>query len=60
MNGLNYETLVGAALTLIGVLLIVVVVMATKGPWRVHNPRPFPVRVMDLNRPPSDLEKNPN
>jgi hypothetical protein len=47
----------GGILAVCGAGLIVLVAMATVGPWREHSPRAFPVHIMDLQQPISEPER---
>jgi hypothetical protein len=51
------ETATAAFFILLGIILFAVAGMLVVGPWREPEPRPFPIRVMDLNIPPSPLER---
>jgi hypothetical protein len=43
----------------LGMILLAVAGMLVVGPWRAPEPRPFPIRVMDLNIPPAAIERVP-
>jgi len=47
----------GLVFALFGAALIFVVGMATIGPWRVPEPAPFPMHVLDLRTPPAEIER---
>ena len=47
----------GGVLAAFGAVLIVLVGMATLGPWREPAPRTFPVHIMDLQQPISQAER---
>ena len=47
----------GGILAVFGAVLIVLVAMVTVGPWREHSPRAFPVRIIDLQQPISQAER---
>ena len=49
--------LLGGLLAVFGTILIVLVAMATLGPWREHSPRAFPVHILDLQQPISQPER---
>jgi len=50
--------LLGGMLAAFGAALILLVGMATVGPWREHEPRAFPVHILDLQAPISEAERN--
>jgi hypothetical protein len=47
----------GGILAVVGAVVIVLVAMATVGPWREHTPPAFPVHIMDLQQPISQAER---
>src|SRR5580658_8991111 len=47
----------GTIFIIFGASLIVLVAMATIGPWRERDKEPFPVRVLDLSAPPAAIER---
>jgi len=47
----------GGILAVFGAVVIVLVAMATVGPWRERSPRAFPVHIMDLQQPISEAER---
>ncbi len=48
----------GGMLAAFGTVLILLVGMATVGPWRDHSPRAFPVHIIDLQAPISEAERD--
>jgi hypothetical protein len=50
--------LLGGMLIVFGTILILLVGMATLGPWREPSPRAFPVHIVDLQAPISEAERN--
>jgi len=48
----------GGMLAAFGTILILLVGMATLGPWHEHGPRAFPVHVIDLQSPISEAERD--
>ena len=47
----------GGLLAVFGAVVIVLVAMATVGPWRERSPKAFPVHIMDLQQPISEPER---
>ena len=54
----NQNGLLGGMLVVLGTILIMLVGMATLGPWREPSPRAFPVRIVDLQAPISEAERD--
>ena len=52
------DGVLGGVLAAFGAILIVLVVMATLGPWREAPPRAFPVHIIDLQAPISRAERD--
>ena len=50
--------MLGGMLAAFGTVLILLVGMATVGPWREHSPRAFPVHILDLQAPISEAERD--
>ena len=50
----------GGILAVFGAGVIVLVAMATVGPWRTPSPKAFPVHIMDLQQPISEAERQAN
>jgi hypothetical protein len=48
----------GGLLVVLGTILIMLVGMATLGPWREPAPRAFPVHIVDLQSPISEAERD--
>jgi len=48
----------GGLLAVFGAILIVLVGMATLGPWREHPAKAFPVHILDLQAPISAAERD--
>jgi len=57
MTAHNQNGLLGGVLTFFGAAVIILVAMATVGPWREPSPRVFPVHVLDLQQPISAPER---
>ena len=47
----------GLVLSAVGAGMIVLALMGMVGPWRPGETPPFPMRVLDLNTPPSPLDR---
>jgi len=54
----GHNGVLGGVLAVAGTILIVLVGMATLGPWREHSPRAFPVHIIDLQAPISQAERD--
>jgi hypothetical protein len=54
----NQGGLLGGMLVVFGTILIMLVGMATLGPWREHTPGVFPIHIIDLQSPISEPERN--
>jgi hypothetical protein len=54
----GHNGVLGGILAVCGAILIVLVAMATVGPWREHSPRAFPVHIIDLQQPISAAERD--
>jgi hypothetical protein len=57
LAGPRHDGLLGFVLAFFGAGVIVLVAMATVGPWREPPPRAFPVHIMDLQQPISEAER---
>jgi hypothetical protein len=54
----NQNGLLGGMLVVFGTILILLVGMATLGPWREPSPSAFPIHIVDLQSPISEAERN--
>jgi hypothetical protein len=54
----NQNDVLGGTLVALGTILIMLVGMATLGPWREHSPKAFPVHITDLQAPISEAERD--
>ena len=52
------DGVLGGVLAAFGAVLILLVAMATLGPWREPSPQAFPVHIMDLQQPISQAERD--